>query len=115
MPELKPICAIPQKKMLNPCDGAILCYAKDDVDEVLKSKDETIKKLQDAADTKDACILRMKEKITDLEKNLWDLQRKPHTDCGSQVERFQEENKALKSELMEAKELLQAFQKRYND
>ncbi len=115
MSEHKPICAIPNKKMLNPCDGAILCYAKDDVDEILKSKDETIKKLQDAADTKDACILRMKENITVLENNLWDLQRKPHTDCGSQIERYQEENKALKSELMEKKELLQAYQKRYND
>lgn len=115
MPELKPICAIPNKKMLNPCDGAIFCYAKDDVDEILKSKDETIKKLQDAADTKDACILRMKEKITVLENNLWDLQRKPHTDFGSQLERYQEENKALKSELIETKELLQAYQKRYND
>lgn len=93
----------------------MLAYAKDEADAVLDVKDETIRKLRDSADLKDACIKRMTEKITTLEKNLWDLQRKPHTDCGSQVERFQEENKALKLKLKEVTEKLQAFQKRYND
>ena len=73
------------------------------------------KALQDAADTKDACIERMKEKITVLEKNLWDLQRIPHTDNSAVIARLLEENKALKMQCKESSEQLQAFRKRYND
>ena len=158
MTELKPVCATLHPDMKNPCDGAIFCYAKDNVDcyvaelktshevhekyltdafkirekalqDAADTKDACIermkekitvfkireKALQDAADTKDACIERMKEKITVLEKNLWDLQRIPHTDNSAVIARLLEENKALKMQCKESSEQLQAFRKRYND
>lgn len=130
MTELKPVCATLHPDMKNPCDGAIFCYAKDNVDcyvAELKTSHEVHEKyltdafkirekaLQDAADTKDACIERMKEKITVLEKNLWDLQRIPHTDNSAVIARLLEENKALKMQCKESSEQLQAFRKRYND
>lgn len=130
MTELKPVCATLHPDMKNPCDGAIFCYAKDNVDcyvAELKTSHEAHEKyltdafkvrekaLQDAADTKDACIERMKEKITVLEKNLWDLQRIPHTDNSAVIARLLEENKALKMQCKESSEQLQAFRKRYND
>lgn len=99
----------------NQADIEMLAYAKDEADAVLDAKDEAIRKLRDAADLKDACIKRMTEKITTLEKNLWDLQTKPQFDGTTLAARYQEENKALKLKLKEVTEKLQAFQKRYND
>ena len=86
-----------------------------DIEMLAYAKDEAIRKLRDAADLKDACIKRMTEKITTLEKNLWDLQTKPQFDGTTLAARYQEENKALKLKLKEVTEKLQAFQKRYND
>lgn len=86
----------------------ILAYPKDETDALIKSKDAVIKSLQDVAKIKDACIIKLNEKIRNLESKIWELQKIPYTDNSAVISRLTEENEQLKK-------IVKNFQKRYND
>ena len=57
---------------------------------------ENISRLQEALVTKDNCINKLTAKVHELEKNIWDIQRIPHTDNSVVIERLMDENARLK-------------------
>ena len=78
----------------------------------LRKENSTIKdlnaRLQESLVTKDACIIKLNEKIRNLESKIWELQKVPYTDNSAVISRLTEENKQLK-------QIVKNFQKRYND
>lgn len=78
----------------------------------LRKENGTLKdlntKLQESLVTKDACIIKLNEKIRNLESKIWELQKIPYTDNSAVISRLTEENKQLKK-------IVKNFQKRYND
>ena len=69
----------------------------------LKEENATLKecnsKLQESLVKKDECIGRLTNKVHELEKALWDIQRIPHTDNTAVIERLIDENAKLKERL----------------
>jgi hypothetical protein len=57
---------------------------------------ENISRLQEALVTKTNCINKLTAKVHELEKNIWDIQRIPHTDNSAVIERLMDENTRLK-------------------
>lgn len=57
---------------------------------------ENISRLQEVLVTKDNCIDRLTAKVHELEKNIWGIQRIPHTDNSAVIERLTEENARLR-------------------
>lgn len=78
----------------------------------LRKENSTLKdlnaRLQESLVTKDACIIKLNEKIRNLESKIWELQKIPYTDNSAVISRLTEENKQLKK-------IVKNFQKRYND
>ena len=78
----------------------------------LRKENGTLKdlntRLQEALVTKDACIIKLNEKIRNLESKIWELQKIPYTDNSAVISRLTEENEQLKK-------IVKNFQKRYND
>lgn len=78
----------------------------------LRKENGTLKdlnaRLQESLVTKDACIIKLNEKIRNLESKIWELQKIPYTDNSAVISRLTEENKQLKK-------IVKNFQKRYND
>ena len=78
----------------------------------LRKENSTLKdlnaRLQESLVTKDACIIKLNEKIRNLESKIWELQKIPYTDNSAVISRLTEENKQLKK-------IIKNFQKRYND
>lgn len=78
----------------------------------LRKENSTLKdlnaRLQKSLVTKDACIIKLNEKIRNLESKIWELQKIPYTDNSAVISRLTEENEQLKK-------IVKNFQKRYND
>lgn len=78
----------------------------------LRKENGTLKdlnaRLQESLVTKDACIIKLNEKIRNLESKIWELQKIPYTDNSAVISRLTEENEQLKK-------IVKNFQKRYND
>lgn len=78
----------------------------------LRKENSTLKdlnaRLQESLVTKDACIIKLNEKIRNLESKIWELQKIPYTDNSAVISQLTEENKQLKK-------IVKNFQKRYND
>lgn len=84
----------------------------DNLGKDLRKENDTLKnlnaRLQESLVTKDACIIKLNEKIRNLESKIWELQKIPYTDNSAVISRLTEENKQLKK-------IIKNFQKRYND
>lgn len=78
----------------------------------LRKENGTLKdlnaRLQESLVAKDACIIKLNEKVRNLESKIWELQKVPYTDNSAVIFRLTEENEQLKK-------LVKNFQKRYND
>lgn len=78
----------------------------------LRKENSTLKdlnaRLQESLVTKDACIIKLNEKVRNLESKIWELQKVPYTDNSAVISRLTEENEQLKK-------IVKNFQKRYND
>lgn len=78
----------------------------------LRKENGTLKdlnaRLQESLVTKDACIIKLNEKIRNLESKIWELQKVPYTDNSAVISRLVEENEQLKK-------IVKNYQKRYND
>jgi len=78
----------------------------------LRKENSTLKdlnaRLQESLVAKDACIIKLNEKVRNLESKIWELQKIPYTDNSAVISRLTEENEQLKK-------LVKNFQKRYND
>lgn len=78
----------------------------------LRKENGTLKdlnaRLQESLVTKDACIIKLNEKVRNLESKIWELQKVPYTDNSAVISRLTEENEQLKK-------IVKNFQKRYND
>ena len=78
----------------------------------LRKENSTIKdlnaRLQESLVAKDACIIKLNEKIRNLESKIWELQKVPYTDNSAVISRLTEENEQLRK-------IVKNYQKRYND